>query len=113
MQTACSFATRSNNAASPEDCQKLSPNYQFHSVSDGGASVQDDLSSNASYASRSRNHDLLQMDPAWRQEMVDHYFDVVHDKHHSLFQRPAFENDLRNHHIPDVILCAVLSLGSR
>lgn len=45
--------------------------------------------------------------------MVDHYFDVVHDKHHSLFHRPAFENDLHNNHIPDVILSAVLSLGSR
>lgn len=45
--------------------------------------------------------------------MVNHYFDVVHDKHHSLFHRPAFDNDLQNNQIPDVVLCAVLSLGSR
>lgn len=113
MQIQCSLNSISRPPQSPEDGHKLSPNFQHQSVSDGGVSGADDMSSNASYASRSRKQDLLQLDPSWRQEMVSHYFDVVADKHHSLFHRPAFENDMHNNQIPDVILCAVLSLGSR
>lgn len=114
MQIPCSLSSTGRPPASPEEGQKPSPSYhQHYSVSDGGVSGPDDLSSNASYTSRSTRLDLLQLDPSWRQEMVNHYFDVVHDKHHSLFHRPTFENDLHNNHVPDVILCAVLSLGSR
>jgi hypothetical protein len=53
------------------------------------------------------------LDPVWRQELINNYFSVVHDKHHSLFHRPSFERDLQSDQVPEVIACAVLSLGSR
>lgn len=114
MQIPCSLVALSSSRAapSPENHHHVSPAYQ--PSSDAGLSGADDLSSNASYSSRmGRGVDLLQLDPSWRQEMVNHYFDVVHGTHHYLFHRPTFERDMRNNQLADVILCAVLSLGSR
>ncbi|KAG9258012.1 NADH dehydrogenase [Emericellopsis atlantica] len=98
-----------------------SPGAQHHvspmarPLSDGTISAPEDMSSNASYCSLNQPNRaaILELDPVWKQEMVSHYFDVVHDTHHSLFHRPTFERDLRNNQIPDVILYSVLSLGIR
>lgn len=46
-------------------------------------------------------------------ELVGWYFRVIHDKHHSLFHQPSFEQDLENGSIPEVILYAILALGAR
>jgi hypothetical protein len=71
------------------------------------------MSSTASYCSLNQPNHAAMLDLAWKQEIVSHYFDVVHDTHHSLFHRPTFEKDLRNNQVPDVILYSVLSLGMR
>lgn len=57
--------------------------------------------------------ELPEGDPSWREDMVSNYFSVVHDKHHSIFHRPLFESEMRDGLVPDVLSCAVLSLGSR
>lgn len=46
-------------------------------------------------------------------EMVNWYFRVIHDKHHSLFHQPTFERDLDRGCVPSVILYAVIALGAR
>lgn len=117
MGLACSLSASSTiikyrEAASPED--RRTDGSTAIATSDSGISGPDDLSSNASFSGTSRRQrDLRHLDTSWKQEMVDNYFDVVHDKHHSLFHRPTFESDLGDNQVPEVILCAILSLGSR
>ncbi|KAH7000686.1 fungal-specific transcription factor domain-containing protein [Ilyonectria destructans] len=41
------------------------------------------------------------------------YFRVIHDKHHSIFHQPSFEENLQNDAVPEVILNAVVALGAR
>jgi hypothetical protein len=45
--------------------------------------------------------------------MVKSYFTVIHDKHHSLFHQPTFEQHLDAGLIPEIILLAIVSLGAR
>lgn len=48
-----------------------------------------------------------------RDEMVFHYFEVVHDTHHSLFHRTTFEVDIREGRIANGLVYAIVALGSR
>jgi hypothetical protein len=46
-------------------------------------------------------------------ELVDLYFQYIHDQFHSLFHRPTFTDDVANGRIPAVILFAIFALSSR
>jgi Fungal specific transcription factor domain len=46
-------------------------------------------------------------------ELVDLYFDYLHDKQHSLFHRPSFVADQRKGHAPPMIVAAMMALSAR
>jgi hypothetical protein len=56
---------------------------------------------------------VLLTDPMLRREMVLWYFRIIHDKHHSLFHQPTFEEELDAGLVPDVIVAAMVALGAR
>jgi len=45
--------------------------------------------------------------------LVNLYFDYIHDQFHTLFQKPAFMADLANDEVPTVILLAIVALSAR
>ncbi|KAF7561566.1 hypothetical protein G7046_g2588 [Stylonectria norvegica] len=83
-----------------QDIQARSPSLQY-----GNASSPSEAS-DRTYTSTALNKEFCQ-------EAVSKYFTVIHDKHHSLFHQPTFEDDLANNAVPHVILSAVVALGSR
>lgn len=50
---------------------------------------------------------------ALRLELVDLYFEYIHDQFHSLFHRPSFTEDVANERVPDLVLFAIFALSSR
>lgn len=46
-------------------------------------------------------------------ELVQLYFDYVHDKFHSLFHRPSLMEDLRRGQAPDHLIYGMLALSAR
>lgn len=46
-------------------------------------------------------------------ELVNLYFDFIHDQFHSLFHRKTFEEDLRRGKVPPVVLYAMMALSAR
>ncbi|KAF1913469.1 fungal-specific transcription factor domain-containing protein [Ampelomyces quisqualis] len=48
-----------------------------------------------------------------RQELVDLYFEYIHDQFHSVYHRPSFTADVANDKIPKVVLCAIFALSAR
>jgi hypothetical protein len=46
-------------------------------------------------------------------EIVNLYFDYVHDQFHSLFHRPTFVQDVTQHAVPEPLLFGILGLGAR
>lgn len=46
-------------------------------------------------------------------ELVELYFDYIHDQFHSLFHRPSFIEDVEKGRAPPVILFAILALSAR
>lgn len=50
---------------------------------------------------------------ALRLELVDLYFQYIHDQFHSLYHRPTFIDQVANETVPDVVLLAIFALSSR
>jgi hypothetical protein len=48
-----------------------------------------------------------------RSELVDLYFDFVHDKFHSLFHKPTIVEDVRNGRLPMVLVYGMAALSAR
>jgi len=46
-------------------------------------------------------------------ELVELYFDLIHDQFHSLFHRPTFMEQVRNGTAPKVLLFAMMALSAR
>lgn len=46
-------------------------------------------------------------------ELVELYFDLIHDQFHSLFHRPSFIEDVRRGVAPRVLLFAMMALAAR
>ncbi|KFY07074.1 hypothetical protein V492_07472 [Pseudogymnoascus sp. VKM F-4246] len=46
-------------------------------------------------------------------ELVELYFDFIHDKFHSIFHRPSLTEDVRQGVVPPVILFAIFALSAR
>lgn len=46
-------------------------------------------------------------------ELLDLYFDYIHDQFHSIFHRPSLEEDVRLGRAPPVILYAIMALSAR
>lgn len=46
-------------------------------------------------------------------ELVELYFDYVHDKFHSLFHRPSLMEDLRRGQAPENLIYGILALSAR
>ena len=46
-------------------------------------------------------------------ELVELYFDLIHDQFHSLFHRPSFIGQIRNGTAPRVLLFAMMALSAR
>ena len=46
-------------------------------------------------------------------ELVDLYFDLLHDKQHALFHRPSFVANHRAGRAPDCLILAMLALTAR
>ena len=46
-------------------------------------------------------------------ELVNLYFDYIHDSIHSLFHRPSLIRDLETGKVPSVILFAIIALSAR
>lgn len=46
-------------------------------------------------------------------ELVELYFDYVHDKFHSLFHRPSLIEDIRRGQAPENIIYGILALSAR
>ena len=67
----------------------------------------------------SRNDDPLESekytlpDQSLCTELVQLYFDYVHDKFHSLFHRPSLMEDLRRGQAPDNLIFGMLALSAR
>ncbi|KAK0386388.1 hypothetical protein NLU13_6225 [Sarocladium strictum] len=70
-----------------------------------------DVYSEASAASALTDTRLPHM--ALQLELIDLYFQYIHDQFHSLFHRPTFTDDVANERIPAVVLFAVFALSSR
>lgn len=48
-----------------------------------------------------------------RLELVNLYFDYIHDQFHSLFHRPSFMDDVANDRVAPVVLLAIFALSAR
>ena len=46
-------------------------------------------------------------------ELVELYFDLIHDQFHSLFHRPSFIEQVRKGTAPRVLLFAMMALSAR
>lgn len=46
-------------------------------------------------------------------ELVELYFDYVHDKFHSLFHRPSLVEDIRRGQAPENLIYGILALSAR
>jgi len=46
-------------------------------------------------------------------ELVDLYFDFIHDQFHTLFHKPTFIEDVQNDRAPLVITFAMMALSAR
>jgi hypothetical protein len=53
--------------------------------------------------------------PPWELclELVEIYFDLIHDQFHSLFHRPSFIEQVRKGTAPRVLLFAMMALSAR
>jgi len=53
--------------------------------------------------------------PPWELclELVELYFDLIHDQFHSLFHRPSFIEQVRTGTAPQVLLFAMMALSAR
>jgi hypothetical protein len=68
----------------------------------------------ASHAALLPDHSQGSLPPsALRQELVELYFDYIHDQFHSIFHRPSFKDDVSADQVPHVILFAIFALGAR
>lgn len=56
---------------------------------------------------------LSVIDEALCNELVDLYFDLIHDKQHILFHRPTFVADQRKGQAPMVLVYAIMALAAR
>ena len=50
---------------------------------------------------------------ALRLELVDLYFNYIHDQFHSMYHRPSLMDDVAKNRIPEVVLLAIIALSSR
>ncbi|KAH7125691.1 hypothetical protein B0J11DRAFT_312165 [Dendryphion nanum] len=57
------------------------------------------------------HHDMPLM--PLRLELVNLYFDYIHDQFHSMYHRPSFTDDVANDRVPKVVLLAMFALSSR
>ncbi|KZM28379.1 DNA binding [Ascochyta rabiei] len=48
-----------------------------------------------------------------RLELVNLYFDFIHDQFHSMYHRPSFTEDVARERVPRIILLAIFALSSR
>jgi hypothetical protein len=48
-----------------------------------------------------------------RLELVNLYFDYIHDQFHSIFHRPSFLSDVAQDQVPAVVLLAIFALSAR
>jgi Fungal specific transcription factor domain len=48
-----------------------------------------------------------------RLELVELYFDLIHDQFHSLFHRPSFIEQVKTDTAPRVLLFAMMALSAR
>lgn len=46
-------------------------------------------------------------------ELVELYFDFVHDKFHSLFHRPSLIEDIRRRQVPENLIYGIFALSAR
>jgi hypothetical protein len=53
------------------------------------------------------------IDEALCNELVDLYFDLIHDKQHILFHRPTFIADQRKGSAPMVLVYGIVALAAR
>lgn len=53
------------------------------------------------------------VDEALCNELVDLYFDLIHDKQHILFHRPTFIADQRKGQAPMILVYAIMALAAR
>jgi hypothetical protein len=66
-----------------------------------------------SYAAQNSTDQCTLPDQSLCAELVQLYFEYVHDKFHSLFHRPSFMEDVRNGQAPDILLYGMLALSAR
>lgn len=59
------------------------------------------------------SHGLPLPPPELCMELVELYFDLIHDQFHSLFHRPSFIEDVRRGEAPRLILFAMMALAAR
>lgn len=50
---------------------------------------------------------------ALRQELVDLYFNYIHDQFHSMYHRSSFMEDVATEKVPEIVLLAMLALSAR
>jgi len=48
-----------------------------------------------------------------RLELVNLYFDYIHDQFHSMYHRTSFVDDVAHDRIPKMVLLAIFALSSR
>jgi hypothetical protein len=46
-------------------------------------------------------------------ELVELYFDLIHDQFHSLFHRSSFTEDVMHDRVPHVILNGMMAMSAR
>lgn len=46
-------------------------------------------------------------------ELVELYFDLIHDQFHSLFHRPSFMEQVKKGTAPRILLFAIMALSAR
>jgi hypothetical protein len=50
---------------------------------------------------------------ALRRELVELYFDYIHDQFHSIYHRPSFIDDMINGRVKEIVLFAMFALAAR
>jgi hypothetical protein len=50
---------------------------------------------------------------ALRQQLVELYFDYIHDQFHSIFHQASFMTDVANDNVPHILLFAIFALAAR
>lgn len=84
----------------------IGPQYLHARSTDLGGSIE-------SRAPVTNSRSLNNVDGAVCNELVDIYFDLIHDKQHSLFHRPTFIADQREGRAPMVLVYAMMALAAR